>query len=73
MTETIMTLDLRGLSCPLPLMQTKQAVVDGARSFEVLVDNGTAKQNVVGMLTDAGFEVSVDQDAEGWTIAATRS
>lgn len=64
--------DARGLSCPLPVMHAKEAVVAGAASLEVLVDSGTAKHNVASMLDDAGYEVTVAPRADGWTITARR-
>lgn len=67
-----LSVDVRGLSCPIPLMHTKQAVIDGASELEVLVDSGTAKQNVVSLLSDAGYQVEVAQGARDWTILAKR-
>jgi tRNA 2-thiouridine synthesizing protein A len=66
-------IDVRGLSCPLPVMHTKRAVVEGADALRVHVDSGTAKQNVVNLLNDAGFAVEVAQSADKWTITATRT
>ena len=66
-------IDVRGLSCPLPVMHTKQAVVEGASALRVHVDSGTAKQNVVNLLNDAGFAVEIAQSADEWTIVATRT
>ena len=62
----MITVDARGLSCPLPVMRTDDAVKASAPSeLEVLVDSGTAKANVSGWLADEGYEVSVEQDADG--------
>lgn len=40
------TVDARGLSCPEPVIQTKNAMVSGEAAYEVLVDNVVAKENV---------------------------
>lgn len=66
--------DARGLSCPLPVMMTDEAVkgADPER-LVVLVDSGTAKANVSNYLRDAGYGVDVEQSLDGsYTITATR-
>lgn len=65
-------LDARGLSCPLPLMHTKKAIEDAPAEILVLVDSGTAKANVVGLLSDSGYTVSVEQTADEYRITGTR-
>lgn len=68
----MLQVDVRGLSCPLPVMETKKALVGSPEALEVLADSGTAKSNVTHLLADAGFEVVVD-DAEGaYRITARR-
>lgn len=64
--------DARGLSCPLPVMRTEEALVDGATELRVLVDSGTAKQNVANMLKDAGFSVEIAETDEEWAISARK-
>lgn len=53
--------DARGLSCPLPVVRTKEAVEKnpGAEIF-VLVDNPAAKDNVTRMAEKMGRQVSVE-------------
>ena len=65
-------LDARGLSCPLPLMHTKKALEDAPAEILVLVDSGTAKANVVGLLSDSGYTVAVEQSADEYRITGTR-
>ena len=65
-------LDVCGLSCPMPLMHTKQALEDGTRELLVLADSGTAKANVVALLSDVGFEVTVEDTGAEYRIHATR-
>jgi tRNA 2-thiouridine synthesizing protein A len=68
------TVDARGLSCPLPVMMTVEAIAGpDARRLIVLVDSGTAKANVSDRLRDAGYGVEVEQSPDGeYTITATR-
>jgi len=65
--------DVRGLSCPLPVMQTKKALDGNPDALTVLADSGTAKANVVHLLQDQGFAVRVDESGEEYRITATRS
>ncbi len=65
--------DARGLSCPLPIMRAKQAIESNPSELRVLVDSGTAKASVTHMLSDEGYEVTVSDGPDGFTIEATRS
>jgi TusA-related sulfurtransferase len=64
--------DVRGLSCPMPLVQTKQALEDGTREILVHADSGTAKANVVGLLADEGYAVTVEEADDEYRIKGTR-
>jgi tRNA 2-thiouridine synthesizing protein A len=71
----MVSVDVRGLSCPLPVMRTQQAL-DGAADdgIEVLADSGTAKANVAALLEESGFDVSVEADESGdYRIRGSRS
>ncbi len=56
--------DARGLSCPQPVLATKNAIIDHPKSIEVLVDNETAKGNVKRFLTHSGYDVTFDSQDE---------
>jgi tRNA 2-thiouridine synthesizing protein A len=64
---TMLSVDVRGLSCPLPVMRTQEALGAGwsGDNIEVLADSGTAKANVAALLEESGFDVSVESDAAG--------
>jgi len=64
--------DVRGLSCPMPLMHTKKAIEDDPAEILVHADSGTSKANVVAFLQDAGYTVSVDQTGEEYKIKGAR-
>lgn len=69
------TVDARGLSCPLPVMMADEAA-NGPEpgQLTVLVDSGTAKANVANHLRFLGYNVDVEQVADGsYRIAAARS
>lgn len=49
--------DARGLTCPKPVILTKQAIDSGENEIEVLVDNDVSFQNVKRFLTSRGYRV----------------
>ncbi|MCE5202928.1 MAG: sulfurtransferase TusA family protein [Coriobacteriales bacterium] len=67
-----MELDVRGLSCPIPLMRTKKALEADPDQLTVLADSGTAKTNVVNLLKDSGYVVEVAEEPGGYRISARR-
>jgi tRNA 2-thiouridine synthesizing protein A len=64
--------DARGLSCPLPVMRTQEALADSPAEIVVLADSGTAKANVENLLADEGYSVSVESGPDGYRIVGTR-
>ena len=65
-------IDARGLSCPQPVLLTKKALDKGGAAYEVLVDNGTAKENVTRFAQNAGYEVSVAEDGDDYRLTLTK-
>ena len=62
----IKTLDVRGLSCPQPALQTKQTIKKmGSGTLEVLVDTQTSRDNVSRLAQKAGWDVTVENPLEG--------
>ncbi len=58
-----MIVDTRGLSCPAPVLKTKEAIEkERPREITVIVDNEAAKQNVVRFLSSQGFSVSIKEE-----------
>ena len=49
-----MIVDVRGLSCPEPVLRTKKALDKKADKYVILLDNPTAYGNVQRFLTKAG-------------------
>ena len=64
--------DARGLSCPRPVLMTKKAVEKGGKSYEVIVDNGTAKENVTRFAQNAGFQVKVTEDGDDYHLTLSK-
>jgi len=62
----IRTVDARGLSCPQPAMLTRQALQKFDKgTVEVLVDSGTARENVSRLAEKAGWAVAAEEQPEG--------
>ena len=63
----------RGLSCPLPVLKTKEAIDKGEQEIEVLVDNNTALENVTRLAHSRGFKVATNKCPDGeWQILINR-
>ncbi|MCR4419631.1 MAG: sulfurtransferase TusA family protein [Clostridia bacterium] len=66
------TLDVRGLSCPLPLVKTKQAMDRGAGVIEVRGDTPAAKDNITRLARSRHYDVAEEGPAGGeWTLILT--
>ncbi|MFH0945574.1 MAG: sulfurtransferase TusA family protein [Planctomycetota bacterium] len=64
--SNIRTVDARGLSCPQPAMLTRQALQESNKgTVEVLVDCGTAQENVSRLAKKAGWAMAVEEQPEG--------
>jgi TusA-related sulfurtransferase len=56
------TLDLRGLPCPEPAIKTKNVLKDiTGGKVEVIVDAGTARDNVERVGRVKGWEVTIEE------------
>ncbi|WP_371362281.1 hypothetical protein SRRS_34700 [Sporomusa rhizae] len=60
-------LDLRGLSCPIPLIKTKDALNDSA-AITVLVDEPPAKENIIKFARSQNFQVECSEAGGEYTI-----
>lgn len=66
-------LDVRGLSCPMPLMHTKKALENDPAEIVVHADSGTAKANVAALLADEGYTVTIEESGEEYRIKGLRA
>ena len=66
MNSNIETVDARGLSCPQPVMLTSKAIKKLNKGIiEVLVDSGTARDNISRVGKNSGWAVTVEDQPEG--------
>ncbi len=65
--------DVRGLSCPLPVVKVKNKLTELKEgTLEVLVDTGTAKDNVSRMANNNGWKVEVKEQGEEYLLIITK-
>ena len=65
-------IDAKGLACPAPVLQTKNAVEkDRPETIRVLLDNGAAKENVTRYLKSQGYDVAVGESGGVFTLNAS--
>lgn len=62
------TVDARGLSCPEPVIRTKNALTSGEKAYTVMVDNVTARENVSRFAMHQGYQVSWKEDGEDFIL-----
>jgi len=65
MNSGIETVDARGLSCPQPVMLVSKAIKKLDKgAIQVLVDSGTARDNVSRLGKSSGWAVTVEEQAD---------
>ncbi len=63
------TVDVRGLSCPVPVIKTKEALdAMAAGELTVKVDEEVAKENVSRLASSCGCEVVVVSEGDEYTL-----
>lgn len=61
--------DARGLSCPEPVLLTKQAIESlEAGTIEVVVDTATSRDNVSRMATYLGCSIEAEEVEDGFRL-----
>lgn len=64
--------DARGLSCPEPVVMTRNAMVSKETAYQVLVDVVAAKENVTRYAMSQGYAVSVSENNGEFTLDITK-
>lgn len=62
------TVDARGLSCPEPVIMTRNAMASKEPAYQVLVDNPAAKENVTRFAEHQGYTVTVTEQSGEYTL-----
>ncbi len=66
------SVDARGMSCPEPVLMTMQTISSGVDTFEVLVDNHVAVENITRCCNNKGYAVVVTEDGETYRLNISR-
>ncbi len=65
--------DVRGLSCPLPLIKVKAVLDRGATGIEVYGDTPAARENITRLAETRNYAVTEERTAPGeWKLVLTR-
>ncbi|MDN5293271.1 MAG: tRNA 2-thiouridine synthesizing protein [Eubacteriales bacterium] len=69
-----MELNLCGLSCPLPVVRTREAwqKLSGGEELRLVVDSPVAKENVLRFLENSGGKVEKVEEKDGVTVISVR-
>ncbi|MDN5347739.1 MAG: tRNA 2-thiouridine synthesizing protein [Clostridia bacterium] len=66
------SLDVRGLSCPLPVMKTKAVMDRGAAVIEILGDTPAARENIARLAASRNYSVTEEEAPTGeWKLILT--
>lgn len=66
------TIDARGLSCPEPVVMTRNALTSGDDKYEVLVDAVAARENVTRFAQSKGYTVNVVENDGEYTLSLSK-
>lgn len=66
-------IDVRGLSCPQPVINTQKALQESPEGLDILVDNVTAKTNIERFVKLSGYEVESQAENEIFHLKVRRS
>ncbi|MGB6128587.1 MAG: sulfurtransferase TusA family protein [Psychrilyobacter sp.] len=66
----MMTIDVRGLSCPIPVLKTKQAVKNKEKNFEIISDSNASMENILKYLRSEEYTFIVTEVEDDYVIKA---
>ena len=65
--------DARGLSCPMPVIKTKKAIESSeCEPIVVIVNDGTARNNVTRLAKSKGYNITVEEKGEDFYLTLTK-
>jgi len=66
--------DARGLSCPEPVLRTREALesLPAGEALQVLVETATSRENVRRMAESKGYRVQVVETQDGFRLSIAR-
>jgi tRNA 2-thiouridine synthesizing protein A len=68
----VIEVDVRGFSCPVPVVKTKKAMnTNPGKEFTVLVETAVSKENVSRLAENQGYSVSVERVGDEFRLMLT--
>ncbi|MBU4173773.1 MAG: sulfurtransferase-like selenium metabolism protein YedF [Actinobacteria bacterium] len=64
-------IDCSGLTCPIPVIKTRERIAEGGGAFSVFVDNDAACENVSRFAGNSGCSVEVSSVEGGFIVRVT--
>ena len=66
--------DVRGYSCPIPVVKTKQAMDENPKDvLTVLIETAVSKENVARLAQSRGYAVKEEEVSEDYRLTLTPS
>ena len=66
--------DVRGFSCPIPVVKTKKAIEEHPdEPLTVLVETAVSKENVSRLAEGKGYSVEVEEVEDGFRLSLSLS
>lgn len=66
-------IDVRGLSCPMPVIRTKKAMDQGAQELLVVGTSQVSKENVLKLAASQGYQAEFIVDGkDNWEMKLSR-
>ncbi|NLN86387.1 MAG: SirA family protein [Syntrophomonadaceae bacterium] len=67
------TIDVRGLSCPIPVLKTQKALAKSSGELEVIGSGNVSKENVTKFALSQGCQVNFStENPDEWTMQITK-
>ena len=68
----MLEVDVRGFSCPIPVVRTKKAMEQNPKDIlTVLIETATAKENVSRLAQSQGYSVKIEEVSGGYRLTLT--
>lgn len=68
----LVQIDVRGVSCPQPVLMTKKALENNKEGIDVIVDNMTARGNVERFMKNSGYKVTIEEKEDDFILSARK-
>ncbi len=66
---TLVEVDVRGFSCPIPVVKTRKAIEANPKEMiTVLVDSAVSRENVSRLAKSKGYSVEIEGAGDGFRL-----